>query len=76
MNLKLGWILEISDISLAMKAIDLLFQTSDISEMMVFDSLVPREFQLTRWLPRIQQDFRNSIRKRCVVVEQINEDEI
>ena len=59
-----------------MKDIDLMFQTSDIQEILTFDARIPREFHQDKWVPKTQQDFRNLSDRRCPVVELLLQDDI
>ena len=45
--------------TLVRKAIDLMFQSSNIQEILIFDARIPREFHQDIWVAKTQQDFRS-----------------
>ena len=44
---------------LVTQAMDLMFRSGELDELLVFDSHISREYQQDKWLPRVKEDFKN-----------------
>ena len=62
--------------TLVMRAIDMMCQEGSIDEIMEFDSRIPREYHLSKWLPQTQQVFVETKDRECPVVSQLLRDGI
>ena len=62
--------------NLVMKAIDMLCTEGSIDEIMEFDSRIPREYSLSRWLAETQRVFVETKDRECLVIAQLLTDGI
>ena len=62
--------------TLVMRSIDMLCQEGSIDEIMEFDSRIPREYHLSKWLPQTQGVFAETKDGECPVISQFLRDGI
>ena len=62
--------------SLVTRALDIMFRSNDVEEIVTFDTKIPCEYFLDRWVHQTRGEFRELAEKRCPVIDLLLRDRI